>query len=188
MVDQRVELAVLNKLMGERERFRSIDMTWFQLGDAPVTHDIYDEPGDNYYKRGIVIPALWIVEEEGVDLLQEQGRFILKTAVIAVNMEAFSNRGIAGFDDPEERLNDYFYCQRRLYNVQSYETKSNLGSTLGSVTVVIRGRLRNTDADMPFDSFPDGQEPMPGVTSLETVLAETGERLESEAGEPLLIE
>lgn len=150
-MDPRVELSLINKHVRQHNREAMGEpVIWFEFlslgGGGSVYDDIYDEgaPGTagRVYAGGIVIPTVYISENEDEFVLKDEGRQVIQNIRLTL---LFQDVERAGMTDPAEfqrHLNDVFFYDGRYYKVTDYVVWGRLPT---EVVIGVSG----------FEIFPD---------------------------------
>jgi len=158
-MDPRLEHSLIDKHVRRRNREAGESLIWYEFqplqGGYSVYDDIYDEgvPGASgrNYKRGVVVPTVYIEEMEDGFRSIEDGRQPTQnfSAVIL-----FKDIEAAGVSNPEEynaHLNDVFEYDGRFYKVRNYRARGRLPD---EVVLRVEGFEIFVDQEFPFDRGP----------------------------------
>lgn len=152
----------------ERETSFEAFIEWYVFDLATsVKDDLYDEAsvtGEKRFAKKAHVPILWWFDEEGGDRLTAEGRVLTRSATMAVTVGALRNAGI----DPEsdDRVNDmvkfrgwFWGVENIVFTSQSSLMDSDTDDQGDDATARVSLLRRFPISDMPYDFFPDPEEP-----------------------------
>jgi hypothetical protein len=174
-MDIRTELSLINKHVRNRNQIAGSAVVWFQflpVGEGSVYDDVYDEgnygPEGRAYRAGIVLPTIYIDEQEDRFTLREDAR--QPTQNVSLTM-LFDDVKRAGMIDPHEyqaHLNDVFLYDGRYFKVTTYKVR---GSLRDDVIILVTGFETYYDQEFVFDPGPTEtfSETLPWPTSFPSI-------------------
>lgn len=172
-MDQRRELGLINKHVRRRNRESGEQLIWFEYspisGGYSSYDDVYDEgvpgSGGRVYKSGVVVPTVYVSEQEDAFRAIPDGRQTTQNIKATVLYRDIVAAGLDSPDEYEQHLNDVFHYDGLYYKVNEYVVRGRLGE---EVMVLISGFQMYLDQEMPFDIGPQNPRlsDLPWPTSL----------------------
>jgi hypothetical protein len=161
-VDDRVELSLINKHVRQHNREAGESVFWFEFvpfadsaSAGSVYDDIYNEGppgvGGRSYSGGLVVPCIYINENEDLFTAMEDGRQPTQNIILSVLFEDMRQAGVQNPDEYNSHLNDIFFYDQRYYKVRDYHVRGRLPS---EVVIGIEGYEVMVEQEFPFDPGP----------------------------------
>jgi hypothetical protein len=126
MADMRQEMQHADRHMEREHRRRGETIVWFEYIN-PVNgdlHPVYDEAplgsGGRKYAAGVVVPAMWTIENEDERTPRPEGRQTVQSCQFVVAYRALERAGISQPWESTVHLRDIVYIDGRYYQLHSY--------------------------------------------------------------------
>lgn len=131
-------------------------LIWFEF-DAVVSeyHPVYDEPSldeKRRWRHPILLPVLWVNEEEQARNNDPQGRLVTPSIRFAVGVRTMRDSGISTPTQADRHLNDIVVYKGYYWAITDYQIRGRMHD---HVIVGVTASRINVDSDMPFDDLPD---------------------------------
>jgi hypothetical protein len=128
-------------------------VVWHEYDSAATSyHPVYDEGGRSY-SAGILVPCLWVIQQEDDLRPANEGKKPTQTIRTAVSIRVLHTCGISDPEDSARHLNDVFRYGNLLWKVTGYQIR---GRMPGSMVVGISGTQVFANEEMLFDNLPPG--------------------------------
>ena len=160
MTDVRKELSLINKHIRQHGRVAGSNIVWFPFigfseDNGSMWDDVYDEgapgQGGREYGEPIVLPTIYIDEQEDRFTLQEDGRQPTQNVYVVM---LFADVKLAGLAMPHEydlHLNDVFYYDGRYFKVNQYRVRGHIQE---EVVIGVHGFEVYVDQEFTLDPGP----------------------------------
>lgn len=155
VVDLRRELDLINRRGYDyyQDKLGEI-VVWFEYDAKDSAYDhVYDEPSPlapRAWRPALLVPVLWVNEDEGSAQNSPEGRLVTHTLTFAVTARALDQVGLSDPRDQRRHLDDLILWRRTFWRVSSYKIHRARTAMLMRVECTQVG----ADDDMPFDVLP----------------------------------
>jgi hypothetical protein len=162
-MDTRRELGLINKHVRRRNREAGEYVVWYEFkpfSKGSVYDDVYDEgapgTGGKEYKRGVVLPTIYVEEVEDSFRAIDDGRQPTQNVRITVLFKDVIDAGISNPREYRGHLNDVFEYDGRFYKIQDYRVRGRLNKAnpSGESVISVAGYEAFLDQEMPFSNGP----------------------------------
>lgn len=167
VVDARREAQHVYKQMGRMQNTIGEAVVWFKFDTANSNYDdVYDEGGREYLP-GVLVPMLWVDDQEAAEVYDDQGRRPTQRIRFAVSgkqmwetlgdiTEAHGARWWDTKPDGKpwwnDRLNDLVYYGGRFYEVSNYQIRGRIQET--DLIIGVTGIETQPQDERVWDLFP----------------------------------
>lgn len=161
-MDYRRELNLIRKHYRNYQKDHGETVVWYEFtpfgtnnNTDSVYDDVYDEgaPGvaGKRYKKGVVIPALMVTEQEDQKRAIPEGRQPVEVTNLILSIEDMRVAGVAEPFEYRRHLNDMFLYDGRYFSIQTYRVRGRLKDDL---VAIVEGIEVYINQEMPFDVGP----------------------------------
>lgn len=167
-MDIRVEHSLINKHVRQHGRETgSLSVVWFEFISfeaGSAYDDVYNEGGSGAagrkYSGGIVVPVVYVSENEDEFHPKDEGRQVLQTLRLTILFLDLKRVGLSGPAEYQRHLNDIIWHDDKYYKVSEYVV---WGVLPDEVVVGVQAFEVYPDQEFPFDA---DQPPAPLSTTL----------------------